>query len=136
MEYEDRFGNEEDIQEQVTPEQRYENWWQKRARIAEEQYQAEQAFFAHNFDLGFMRLAFIPKEYRNERLTCCWCHFEAVYYQMRPGKALFCRQCANKLQRERYKRIPQRVKDKRKVRQKEQELEAIYEEQIQRTLNG
>ena len=108
----DHFGNE--YEEYKQPH--YESYYERRARIAQAQDEAETAFFSHNFDLGWMRLAYIPTEYRSEWLMCCWCKDMATHYQMRPGKALFCTPCAHKLRRYRYKHTPQRIKDKRKAR--------------------
>ncbi len=79
------------------------SYWERRQLLREQQDAAQHAFFSHDFDLGWKRLAYIPTQYRNEHLVCCWCRLEAVYYQMRPVKVVFCWTCANTLRRERRK---------------------------------
>jgi hypothetical protein len=110
-----------------------ENWYERRQRLERLQKEAEKAFFSHNFDLAWMLVTYIPRQFRNEHLTCCWCKDTALFYQMRPAKALFCQTCVRKLRRIRTKQRSQQSKDRAKTRQDNEEFEQILEDQIRRS---
>ena len=86
-------------------------------------------------NLRWRQIRPIHPNFRNELLTCEYCHDDATHYQLIPAKILWCDYHVKEVRKWRRKQIPSAAKARMATKRQEEEFEELRRPSIIRAMN-